>query len=27
VVALDFAARALLKSWRFRAGVWKRQRV
>ena len=27
VVVLDFATRALLKSWRFRAGAWKRVRV
>ena len=27
VVFLDFAARALLKTWRFRAGSWKRMRV
>jgi Na+-driven multidrug efflux pump len=27
VVVLDFAARALLKSWRFRAGTWKLLRV
>jgi Na+-driven multidrug efflux pump len=27
VVVLDFAARAALKSWRFRAGAWKRVRV
>ena len=27
VVFLDFAARALLKTWRFRSGSWKRMRV